>query len=250
MTLIFQLPPKTQGVKGSRNNFLATAGAEKEGMTDYFWGFAARVDGQSGGELMKPITIVKGTTVTVLYNVMKEMVAANADLVRLLKVNSRARPIWRGATCKVKGHEKGCVCKKKDMAIPLEAYENWSFAERAEPDAKWLNNFVFTIPITAAAGSRIGSHGIYKGERGEKLKGGTFELPYIVFKDGQVVTVSKKGWNRGETEMLMRRVYTAEVVRRRKILRERGWMTLGGKRAKVEAWDVLYALNCNDNYGV
>ena len=44
---------------------------QKEGMTDHFWTFGARVDGQEGGELMKPLTIVKGTSDDTNANVQR-----------------------------------------------------------------------------------------------------------------------------------------------------------------------------------
>jgi len=74
MTLLMKIDCFTDAVKGAKHVRLSTAGEQKDGMTDHFWTFGARIDGKKGGELMKPLTIVKGTSDDTLKNILREMI--------------------------------------------------------------------------------------------------------------------------------------------------------------------------------
>jgi hypothetical protein len=82
MTLLMKIDCFTDAVKGAKHVRLSTAGEQKDGMTDHFWTFGARIDGKKGGELMKPLTIVKGTSDDTLKNILREMIVEGKYLER------------------------------------------------------------------------------------------------------------------------------------------------------------------------
>ena len=103
-------------------------------MTDHFWTFGGRVDGQEGGELMKPLTIVKGTSDDTLKNILREMIEAGLNLEEQLEVNTGFVPA-KGDRWK---HDK-----RPKIALdqcPPRSGKNW-------PPYKWLAHFIHWYPI-------------------------------------------------------------------------------------------------------
>ena len=215
MTRLFELPERTLAVKGQKRVYLATTPDEKAGMTDWFWMTPARIDGKSGGQLMAPMTILTGISDKLLHNVMVELVSEGQDLLNALKPNPNPMPIMRGP-----------AGKKKDVRIPLDQLPD----DRARnPPFAWTSNFIFYWDIPEHYGARLGTNGVD-------------QLPYFMFKDGQIITCSKSGWMRAETwipwvELMLR----PEIRRRKQYLLNHGLATADEK---------LYSSHIDDSYGV
>jgi hypothetical protein len=198
MTMLMKIDCFTDALRGAKLVRLSTAGEQKEGMTDHFWTFGARVDGQEGGELMKPLTIVKGTSDDTLKNILREMIVAGLNPEEQLEVNTTFVPA-RGDRWKDD--------KTPQIALdqcPPRSGKNW-------PPYKWLAHFIHWMPVPQKISRNIKVIGRNK----------DYYLPYIKFKDGQFVTVSQSGWQRPETQMLFNHLMLGpEVNRRRAILKE------------------------------
>jgi hypothetical protein len=107
-------------------------------------------------------------------------------------------------------------------------------AKRLNPPNAWLQNFVFFESITYKYAVRIGGGS----------KGKTFGvLPFIKFQDGQIVTCTKSGWMRGETQRLLFKMLLEDVQKRRSILRKKHSGRFGPKAP-------LTASYIDDSYGV
>jgi hypothetical protein len=166
MTMLFSLNNRTYAEKGAASPFLATAGDEMAGWTDHFWMSAGRIDGLSGGQLMPPLTILKGTTRVTLYNLLIEFIAEGESLLDLFDVNPEPVRVTRAT---------------KDITMPVDTV--LTGADVAKPPCSYLTNYIFEFPIDSKYAVRI-SDAMRKHPE-EAV------LPYLRFKDGQILTVTK-----------------------------------------------------------